>query len=349
VTETIGIAVVGTGDWGANLVRNFAILPGARLVALCDTDPGRLGKTAARYPGVRTAARVEEIAAAADVQAAVVSASAIQHYPIARTLLEAGKDVYVEKPLALQVDHAEALVRLAREQDRILMVGHLLLHHPAVRYLKDMVTRGELGDLFYVYSQRVNLGKVRRDENALWSFAPHDLSVILHLIDAEPLDVAARGSAFLQGTVEDVVFLHLRFAGGRMAHVHVSWLDPHKLRKITVVGSRKMVVFDDMEASEKVRIYDKGIDRPGHPVGQVVSYGDALSVRSGDILIPRISLQEPLQLECRHFVECVREHKAPLTDGADGLRVVRVLAAAQQSLAAGGTPIPVAPQPAGVA
>ena len=348
MTETIGIAVVGTGDWGANLVRNFATLPGAKLVALCDTDPGRLSKTAARYPGVRALARVEEVAASADVRAVVVSASAIQHYPIARTLLEAGKDVYVEKPLALQADHAEALVKLARERDRILMVGHLLLYHPAVRYLKDMVTKGELGDVFYIYSQRVNLGKVRRDENALWSFAPHDLSVILHLIDAEPLDVVARGSAFLQGTVEDVVFLHLRFAGGRMAHVHVSWLDPHKLRKITVVGSRKMVVFDDMEASEKVRIYDKGIDRPGAPVGQVVSYGDALSVRSGDILIPKISLQEPLQLECQHFVECVREHKAPLTDGADGLRVVRVLAAAQQSLTAGGTPIPVAAQPAGV-
>ena len=349
MTETIGIAVVGTGDWGANLVRNFAGLAGAKLVALCDSDPGRLSRTAARYPGVRTMGRVEEVAAAPEVRGVVVSASAIQHYPIARTLLEAGKDVYVEKPLALQVDHAEALVRLARERDRILMVGHLLLYHPGVRYLKDMVTRGELGDLFYVYSQRVNLGKVRRDENALWSFAPHDLSVILHLIDAEPIDVAARGSAFLQGAVEDVVFLHLRFAGGRMAHVHVSWLDPHKLRKITVVGSRKMVVFDDMEASEKVRIYDKGIDRPGPPMGQIVSYGDALSVRSGDILIPRISLQEPLQLECQHFVECVREHRTPLTDGADGLRVVRVLAAAQQSLAAGGMPVPVAPQAAGVA
>jgi predicted dehydrogenase len=345
VTETVGIAVVGTGDWGANLVRNFAALPGAKLVALCDTDAGRLTRTAARYAGVRTMARVEEVAAAPDVRGVVVSASAIQHHPIARVLLEAGKDVYVEKPLTLQVDHAEELVRLARERDRILMVGHLLVHHPGIRHLKEMVQKGELGDLLYVYSQRVNLGKVRRDENALWSFAPHDLSVILHLLEAEPIDVAARGSAFLQGTVEDVVFLHLRFPGGRMAHVHVSWLDPHKLRKITVVGSRKMVVFDDMEASEKIRVYDKGIDR----AGQIVSYGDALSVRSGDILIPKISLQEPLKIECQHFVDCVREHRTPLTDGADGLRVVRVLAAAQQSLAAGGTPIALAPQPAGVA
>jgi len=346
LTETMGIAVVGTGDWGANLVRNFAALPGAKLVALCDTDAGRLARTAAQYPGVRTTARVEEIAAMPEARGVVVSASAVQHHPIARVLLEAGKDVYVEKPLALRVDHAEELIRLARERDRILMVGHLLVHHPGVRHLKEMVEKGELGEVFYVYSQRVNLGKVRRDENALWSFAPHDLSVILHLLEAEPIDVAARGSAFLQGTVEDVVFLHLRFPGGRMAHVHVSWLDPHKLRKITVVGSRKMVVFDDMEASEKIRVYDKGIDRP---VGQIVSYGDALSVRSGDILIPKISLQEPLRIECQHFVDCVREHRTPLTDGAEGLRVVRVLAAAQQSLSAGGAPIAVAPQPAGVA
>jgi predicted dehydrogenase len=259
-------------------------------------------------------------------------------------MLEAGKDVYVEKPLTLEVAHAEELVRLARKHDRILMVGHLLLYHPAVRYLKGMVERGEMGDVYYIYSQRVNLGKVRRDENALWSFAPHDLSVILHLLDMEPLDVVARGSAFIQGTVEDVVFVDLRFPGGKLAHLHVSWLDPHKIRKFTVVGSQKMVVFDDMDASEKIRIYDKGVDR----AGQVVSYGDALTVRSGDILIPKISLQEPLRLECQHFVECVRERKRPLTDGEDGLRVVKVLAAAQASLEAGGAPVALAHERAGV-
>ncbi len=338
MSEPIGVAVVGTGDWGANLVRNFASLPGARLAALCDADPQRLAKSAGQHPGVRALAHVDEVAGAPDVQATVVAASAVNHYALAKALLEAGKDVFVEKPLTLKVEHAEELVRLARARDRILMVGHLLLYHPGVRYLKGMVERGDLGDLYYIYSQRVNLGKVRRDENALWSFAPHDLSVILHLLDAEPLDVVARGSAFVQGAVEDVVFVDLRFPDGKLAHLHVSWLDPHKLRKFTVVGSRKMVVFDDMEASEKVRIYDKGVDR----AGEVVSYGDALTVRSGDILIPRISLQEPLRLECQHFIECVREHKRPLTDGADGLRVVRVLAAAQASLERGGAPVPLA-------
>jgi predicted dehydrogenase len=342
MTEPIGIAIVGTGDWGANLVRNFASLPGARLVAVCDSDPERLRRTAAQVPHARALASVDEVAAAADVQAVVVSASAVSHYPLARTLLEAGKDVYVEKPLTLKVEDAEHLVALARERQRILMVGHLLLFHPGVKYLKDMVTRGELGDLHYLYSQRVNLGKVRRDENALWSFAPHDLSVILHLLEAEPLDVVARGSAFVQPGVEDVVFVDLRFPGGRMAHVHVSWLDPHKIRKFTVVGSRRMAVFDDMEASEKIRVYDKGVDP-----ARVVSYGESLSVRSGDILIPKIGMQEPLRLECLHFVECVRERRTPLTDGAHGLAVVRVLAAAQASLDAGGAPVPLAATPAG--
>ena len=344
MADPIGIAVVGTGDWGANLVRNFAALPGARLAALCDSDAQRLARTAAQHPGARALAHVDEIAAAPEIQGVVVSASAVNHYPLARTLLEAGKDVYVEKPLALQVADAEELVRLAAQRGRILMVGHLLIHHPGVRYLKGMVDRGDLGELYYIYSQRVNLGKVRRDESALWSFAPHDLSVILHLLGMEPIDVVARGSAFLQGRVEDVVFVDLRFPGGKLAHVHVSWLDPHKLRKFTVVGSQKMVVFDDMEASEKIRVYDKGVDR----AGQVVSYGDALTVRSGDIVIPRISLQEPLRIECQHFVDCIRERRTPITDGQDGLRVVRVLAAAQASLDAGGAPVPVASMPAGV-
>ena len=338
MSETIGIAVVGTGDWGANLVRNFSRLPGAKLVAVCDADAARLARTAAQYPGVRALADVAEVCAAGDIQGVVVSASAISHYPLAKQLLEAGKDVYVEKPLTLQVAHAEELVKIAKEKGRILMVGHLLIYHPGVQYLKKLVTEGSLGDLYYLYSQRVNLGKVRRDENALWSFAPHDLSVILHLLDAEPIDVVARGSAFLQGKVEDVVFVDLRFPGGKLAHVHVSWLDPHKLRKFTVVGSQKMVVFDDMEASEKIRIYDKGVDKGG----QIVGYGDSLTVRSGDILLPKISLQEPLTLECRHFVDCIRERKPPLTSGEDGLKVVKVLAAAQASLAQGGAPVPIA-------
>jgi predicted dehydrogenase len=341
LSDRIGISVVGTGDWGANLVRNFANLAGARLVSVCDADPQRLAKTAAQYPGVRADADVADVARDPDIQGVVVAASAPSHFALAQHLLEAGKDVYVEKPLTLEVGHAETLCRLAKQKGRVLMVGHLLLYHPGVQYLKKSVSDGSIGDLLYIYCQRVNLGKVRKDENALWSFAPHDLSVILHLMDQEPVDVAARGAAFLQPGVEDVVFVDLRFPGGQTAHVHVSWLDPHKLRKFTVVGSQKMIVFDDMEASEKIKVYDKGVDR----AGQVVSYGDALTVRSGDILIPRISLQEPLKLECSHFVECIRERKRPLTDGIGGLRVVKVLDAAQRSLKNGGQPVAIEPLP----
>ena len=345
MSDRIGIAVVGTGDWGANLVRNFANLAGARLVTVCDADPQRLAKTAAQYPGVRAVADVADVARDPEGQGVVVAASAVSHYPLAKALLEAGKDVYVEKPLTLEVAHAEELCRLAKQKGRVLMVGHLLLYHPGVQYMKKMVADKQIGDLLYIYCQRVNLGKVRKDENALWSFAPHDLSVILHLMDQEPVDVAARGAAFLQPGVEDVVFVDLRFPSGQTAHVHVSWLDPHKLRKFTVVGTQKMVVFDDMEASEKIKVYDKGVDR----AGQVVSYGDALTVRSGDILIPKISLQEPLKLQCQHFVECVRDRKRPLTDGLGGLRVVKVLDAAQRSLKSGGMPVAIAPLPQEVA
>lgn len=341
MSERVGISVVGTGDWGANLVRNFANLPGARLVSVCDADPKRLAKTAAQYPDARAVADVSEVAADPEVQGVVVASSAVSHYPLAKALLEAGKDVYVEKPITLEVEHAETLCRIAREKGRILMVGHLLLYHPAVTYMKQLIDDGTLGDVFYVLCQRVNLGKVRKDENALWSFAPHDLSVVLHLLGSEPVDVVARGAAFLQDGIEDVVFVDLRFPNGKMAHVHVSWLDPHKERKVTVVGAKKMVVFDDMAASEKITIYDKGVDR----AGEVVSYGEMLTIRSGDILIPKVPQQEPLRLECLHFVECIRERKRPLTDGIGGLRVVKVLDAAQRSLKSGGAPVAIEPLP----
>ena len=341
MSERIGISVVGTGDWGANLVRNFANLPGARLVSVCDADPKRLAKTAAQYPDARAVADVSEVAGDPEVQGVVVASSAVSHYPLAKTLLEAGKDVYVEKPITLEVEHAETLCRIAKQKGRILMVGHLLLYHPSVTYMKKLIDDGTVGDVFYVLCQRVNLGKVRKDENALWSFAPHDLSVVLHLLGSEPVDVVARGASFLQEGVEDVVFVDLRFPNGKMAHVHVSWLDPHKERKVTVVGSKKMVVFDDMAPSEKITIYDKGVDR----AGEVVSYGEMLTIRSGDILIPKVPQQEPLRLECLHFVECIRDRKRPLTDGVGGLRVVKVLDAAQRSLKSGGAPVAIAPLP----
>jgi predicted dehydrogenase len=330
----VTLAQVGTGDWGANLVRNFASLPDCELSLLCDTDANRLARAARAAPRARTVGDPELVAADPGIQAVAIASSAVTHYPLARRFLEAGKDVYVEKPMTLRAAEAAHLVRLAEEGGRILMVGHLLLYHPAVVKLAALVREGGLGDLRYVYAQRTNLGKVRPDENALWSFAPHDVAVILHLIGQEPVDVSARGEAFLQPGIHDVVFVYLRFPDGHLAHVHVSWLDPHKVRRFTVVGASKMAVLDDGEPTEKLRIYDKGVD-----AGSVVDYARAMAVRSGDIWIPRIDATEPLTLECRHFIECVRTRARPRTDGREGLRVIRVLEAASRSLAAGGAPV----------
>ncbi len=334
--EPVALALVGTGDWGANLLRNFAALPAARVVAVCDADPARLGRARAVVPQAVAVAEAKALLDVPGLEAVVIAAPAPAHAPLARLFLEAGKDVYVEKPFTLDVAAAEELVALAETLGRVLMVGHLLIHHPAVKKLKALVDQGELGRVHYVYSQRVNLGKVRRDENALWSFAPHDLSVMLHLLGGEPVEVSARGAAFLQPGVEDVVFASLAWADGRMAHAHVSWLDPHKVRRFTVVGSRRMAMFDDMEPAEKVRIFDRGVDPAP---GEFVDFARAMTVRQGDVLIPRIDGAEPLRLECQHFVDCVRSRQAPLTDGRDGLRVVRVLAAAQASLEAHGAPV----------
>ena len=334
--EPVSLALVGTGDWGANLLRNFASLPGARVAAICDADPSRLERARKVVPNAVAVADARALLEVPGLEAVVIAAPAAAHARLAKLFLEAGMDVYVEKPFTLDVAEAEELVALAERGKRVLMVGHLLKHHPAVRKLKSMIDAGEMGDVRYVYSQRVNLGKVRSDENALWSFAPHDLSVMLYLLGDEPVDVSARGQAFLQPGIEDVVFTYLRWADGRMAHAHVSWLDPHKIRRFTVVGSRRMAMFDDMEPSEKVKVYDKGVDTKED---SFVDFARAHTVRQGDIWIPKLDGAEPLKLECQHFVECVRSRATPLTDGRDGLTVVKVLAAAQASLERQGVPV----------
>ncbi len=257
------------------------------------------------------------------------------HHELAKEAILAGKHVFVEKPMTLSVDHSLELVELAEKHGRILMVGHLLLYHPCVCAIREMILRGEIGDVRYVYSQRLNLGKVRSDENALVSLAPHDISVILHLIGKAPEIVGATGGCFIRSGIEDVVFLSLGFSGGVRAHAHVSWLDPHKVRRVTVVGSKKMIEFDDMEPQEKVRVYDKGVDRSG----EFGTYGEFLTLRDGDIHIPDIPMMEPLARECAHFVECIETGKTPVSDGRNGLLVTRVLDAGLRSLKEGGTPV----------
>jgi len=332
-----GIAVVGAGDWGSNLIRNFASSKQAELKLLCDVDEARLEKQKQAYPNLKVTRNLEDLFEDSSIEAVAIATSASSHYEVAKRCLESGRHVYVEKPMTLKVSDAEELVRIAREKDRILMVGHLLEYHPAVEKLREIIGSGELGEVYYLYAQRVNLGKIRKDENALWSFAPHDISIILYLLDEEPDEVSARGEAYLQPGIHDVVFLNLHFPHGKMANIQLSWLDPHKIRKLTIVGSRKMVVFDDMESSEKIRIYDKGVTP-----NQVVSYGDSFTLRFGNILIPRIDMVEPLRVECEHFLSCVNEGSQPRSDGNDGLRVVKVLAAAQDSLDKGGHPVRVA-------
>lgn len=333
--DAVQVAVVGVGGWGKNLARNFHQLPEANLRYVCDLDQAKLDQLARQLPGAQLTRDYDLVLRDPEVQAVVVATPAPRHHAICRLALEAGKDVFVEKPFTLEVAHAEELIRLAESSRRVLMVGHLLEYHPVVTRLRDMILREELGKLYYIYSQRVNLGTIRGDENALWNFAPHDISVIMFLLGGTPTDVAARGQCYLQKDVEDVVFLSMNFGGRAMAHVHVSWLDPHKIRKLTLVGDRKMAVFDDLEASEKLRIYDKGA-RVNQDYNTFAEY---VGLRFGDITMPYIKVGEPLQIECRHFLDCVRTRKQPVSDGQDGLRVVKVLDAAQRSLKQNGEPV----------
>lgn len=333
-TQPIRIAQIGHGYWGPNLARNFYQLADAELAYVVDASP-EARSTAQRLYGCKTAALIDEVLADETVQGISLATPARTHHELASQALRAGKDVFIEKPLAMTVAEGEALVQLAATEQRVLMVGHVFEYNPAVHYIKRAIDTGELGEVYYLYSRRVNLGRVQSDINALWSIAPHDISIAIHLLGQAPAAVSCQGAACLNGQVQDVIFLTLHFPGDVLCHIHVSWLDPSKTRELTVVGSHKMVVYDDVATEGKVRIYDKGAYRKGDPI-----YGEfQYKLHSGDIWIPRIDMQEPLRLECAHFVECIRERKQPLTDGENGLRVVRVLEAGQQSLDQGGTKI----------
>jgi predicted dehydrogenase len=327
------LGVIGAGAWGKNHVRSAAALPEAELTAVCDIRETVRQTVARQYPTVFVTGDAGELLERVD--AVVIASPATTHADYARQAITAGRPCLVEKPFALSVADAESVAAAAAARNVPVLAGHLLMFHPAVTVLRKLVAGGELGRVLYMYGLRVNLGQVRADENALWSFGPHDVSVALDLMEASPVRVAAQGSCYLQAGVEDVVFLHMEFASGAVAHVQLSWLDPHKERKLTVVGDRKMVVFDDMEVREKLRIYDKGVTRPP----EYASWGESLAIREGDIFIPKIANVEPLAVELTHFVRVARGEEAPQAGAADGVRVIRVLEAATRSLASGGTPI----------
>ncbi len=337
----IKIAVVGTGYWGKNLVRTYARM--GNLKSCCDLDLSRLRSLRTQYPDIAITTEYREILDDREIRGVVIVVPARDHYSLAKAALQAGKDVYIEKPMTLHADQAEELVQLARKSGQVLMVGHLLLYHPAVRKMKFLIESGELGETYYMYGQRVNFGLIRKDENAMWSLAPHDLAILIYLFEEEPESVSARGSCYIQRhtRTEDVVFLNLLFADGKIANFQLSWLDPHKVRRTTIVGSKKMIVFDDMETTEKIRIFDKGVETPNY-IPRYDSYGDALTLHTGDIYIPKINMVEPLRAECEHFIECIRTRRSPRSDGLNGLMVVRILEAAQQSLDRNGEPVPIA-------
>jgi predicted dehydrogenase len=319
------LAVVGLGYWGPNLARNFDRLPDAELAWISDSSEEALSRWTPDFPHARATPDLDDVLGDDSLDAVVVATPVATHAELGLRVLEAGKHCFVEKPLAQSAVEAEQVVDAAG--DRLLMVGHLLEYHPGVERLKQLIDSGDLGDVRYVYSNRLNLGVLRTSENALWSLGAHDVSVILRLADEEPLECRAVGESYMHEGVEDVVFAYLRFPSGLAAHMHLSWLDPHKERRFTVVGSKRMATFDDMEVERKLTVYDKGFDE------DFSSYGEYIA-RSGDTHSYQVSNEEPLRIECRHFLDCIRNGSQPRSDGASGLRVVRVLEALQQSLEA---------------
>jgi len=321
----VRVGVVGLGYWGPNLARNFAAIPGCELAWLCDASPQARAKLEPSFPSARSTGSIEDLLGDDQLDAVVLATPVPTHAQLAIAVADAGKHCFVEKPLATTAADAERAVAAAARAGKILMVGHLLEYHPAVARLKELIDSDELGALYYIYGNRLNLGKLRADENALWSLGAHDVSVALHLIDEEPEECIAHGASYVRESVQDVVFCYLRFPSGVVAHLHLSWLDPHKERRITVVGARRMATFDDMLIEGKLTIYDKGFDEDTRSWGEYIA-------RAGDTFSPRIPNLEPLRIECEHFVQCVRTGETPRSDGNSGLRVVRVLEALQQSL-----------------
>jgi predicted dehydrogenase len=323
--QPLRIGVAGLGYWGPNLARNFAALPDCELRWCCDASEAARNKVAAQYPNARATADIQDLLDDPELDAVVLATPVPTHADLAVRVLEAGKHCFVEKPLAQSVVDAERAVAAAQAAGKVLMVGHLLEYHPGVLELERLSESGELGKIFYIYGNRLNLGKLRADENALWSLGAHDVSVVLRLAGEEPVEAVAHGESYVRGGVEDVVFCFLRFPSGLSAHLHLSWLDPHKERRFTVVGEQKMATFDDMAVEGKITVYDKGFDEAPDGYGEYIT-------RSAGQYSPRLPAVEPLRIECQEFVDAIRQGRAPRSDGQSGLRVVRVLEALQNSL-----------------
>jgi predicted dehydrogenase len=340
----IKVAFVGLGYWGPNLLRNLSALEDVEITALCDFDLKRVESLRQRYcPAARTITDYHALADDHEVDAVIIATPIRTHYELGSFLLSSGKHVFIEKPLARTVAECQALLDLAERYHRVLMVGHVFEFNVAVQRIKQYIDEGQLGKLFYVYSQRVNLGRIQHDVNALWSFAPHDISIMNYWFGQEPLRVSARGFSYLNSGIEDVVFVTLEYPNGVGAHLHLGWLDPRKMRLMTLVGSKKMLVYDDVSLDAKIQIYDKGISNLDDFLKTPETFAEfQFQLRMGDLVIPTIHFGEPLQSECQHFIDCVQNNRQPRTDALNGLRVVRVLEAAERSISQDGKPVELA-------
>lgn len=339
MTEKLGIAILGSGYWGINYVRVFKELPEAQVITVCDLSPDRLQEVARRFPGIELTTDIEHALQMDGVDVAVICTQARTHYDITYRCLNAGKHTLIEKPITTTAAEAEALIALAKAKGLTLMVGHTFLFNAGVRKVKEYINRGQIGQVYYLYAQRTNLGPIRQDVNALWDLAPHDVSIFNYLLDGVPEWVSAVGVKALGNCREDVGFVSLGYRHGVVGHIHVSWADPNKVRKVVVVGSQKRIVFDDLNVLERVKIYEKGVI-PTAP--ETPSFGEfQFTIRDGDIFSPRVEVSEPLKTQCTHFLECVTRKIAPFTSGHAGMEVVQVMEAIDHSLQRNGAPVPV--------
>jgi predicted dehydrogenase len=333
--KTVNIAVIGAGYWGPNLIRNFNNCPSARLVAVCDRDSDRLRKVLSGYPAVRGCNSTDELFADSEIDAVAIATPVGTHAPLALAALSSGKHVLVEKPLAAKVADAEAMVNAAKQAGCVLMVDHTFLFSSPVQKMKELLDQGELGDINFVDSVRINLGLFQHDVNVVWDLAPHDLSIMDYLIGQLPRSLSAFGACHTPGSIglEDVAYLNLDFGSGLLASFHVNWLSPVKIRSFIIGGSKKSVVFNDLEPSEKIRVYDRGITIEESLESR---RGVLIGYRTGDVWCPQLKQVEPLQELVRHFVHCIQTGATPITDGGSGLRIVKILEAAQHSIKAQG-------------
>jgi predicted dehydrogenase len=336
ISKEINILQIGYGYWGPNLTRNLANLPDVRIAALGEIGRKNIDRFRTNFPGSDVYEDYREGLNRDDIHAVVVATPAAQHFEMTRNALEHGKHVLVEKPLALSSEEGKKLVDIAHSNNCVLMVGHTFLYNSAVRKIKEYIDSGELGKIYYIYSHRLNLGKIRQDINALWNFAPHDISIILYLLENRlPQSVTARGYSYIQNNIEDVAFMTMEFENSVCAHIHVSWIDPNKVRKMTIVGSKKMIVYDDVSIDAKIKVFDKGVDKKyeNNSLKEFENYGEfQLLLRAGDVSVPRFDFVEPLKEECKHFVECIRNGKSPLTSGDHGVQVIKILENAERSI-----------------